>query len=77
MLQTAQKALLPGVYEAATPAELSVLTRPDCAAVVWPRCPPEAFQSWLDSLPWQRLPSARVILRPQEVRRARQHVDVW
>lgn len=74
MLQTAQDSVLSGVYEAATPEALTVLSQPDCAAVLWHRRPLESFQTWLDGLPPQHLPKARVILRPQDVRAAAEQI---
>lgn len=57
-----------GVRMADRPEGLSAIRRPDCAAVVWRRRGVSGFQSWIDALEPQRLPSARVILRPEDVR---------
>ena len=48
---------------------LSAIRRPDCSAAVWRR-PSTPFQSWLEGLAPERLPRARVILRPAAVRAA-------
>lgn len=56
-----------GVAVAEGPAGLRALHRPGCAAAIWRRQPLPAFQSWLDALPSETLPSGRVILRPEAV----------
>ncbi len=58
------------VHYADTPEGLSAIQRPDCAAAIWRRSPTPDFQSWIDSLAPDQLPSARVILRPGDVREA-------
>lgn len=57
-----------GVGIAETPEGLSAIRRPGCAAAIWRRQSLPAFQSWVDGLDPARLPSARVILRPEAVR---------
>ncbi len=57
-----------GVSMADTPEGLSAIRRPDCAAVIWRRRELADFQSWIEALAPDRLPSARVILRPEDVR---------
>jgi len=52
------------------PEELSAIHRPGCAAAIWRRRPLPSFQSWIDALEPERLPTARVILRPGDVREA-------
>ncbi|MCG8561784.1 MAG: DUF1826 domain-containing protein [Hyphomicrobiales bacterium] len=52
------------------PAGLSAIHNPDCAAVIWRRQMLPGFQSWIDALPPEQLPQARVILRPEDVRDA-------
>lgn len=52
------------------PAELSAIRNPGCAAVIWRRQVLPDFQSWIDALPPERLPQARLILRPEDVRDA-------
>ncbi|QFS84919.1 hypothetical protein FIU97_18690 (plasmid) [Roseivivax sp. THAF40] len=59
-----------GVGVADTPEGLSALHRPGCAAAIWRRQPLPSFQSWIDGLDAERLPKARVILRPDAVRAA-------
>lgn len=60
----------PAVGVAETPADLSAILQPDCAAMVWTRKPLTDFQNWIDSLAPDQLPKARVILRPENVREA-------
>jgi hypothetical protein len=57
-----------GVGAADTPEGLSAIHHPSCAAAIWRRRPLPGFQSWLDALESERLPKARVILRPEDVR---------
>ncbi len=57
-----------GVGVADTPEGLSAIHRPGCAAAIWRRQPVPGFQSWIDALEPERLPKARVILRPATVR---------
>ncbi len=49
---------------------LSAIHNPGCAAVIWRRQVLPDFQSWIDALPPEQLPQARVILRPEDVRDA-------
>ena len=53
-----------------TPEGLAAIQRPGCAATVWCRAPLPSFQSWLDALEPARLPNARLILRPEQMRDA-------
>ena len=53
-----------------TPEGLSVIHQPDCAAAIWHREPAPSFQAWIDGLHPGLLPSARVTLRPGDVREA-------
>nr|WP_119840938.1 DUF1826 domain-containing protein [Pseudooceanicola algae] len=53
-----------GVAAADTPTGLSAILKPDCAAAIWRRRPLPALQVWIDALDPDRLPGARVILRP-------------
>ncbi|WP_349359890.1 DUF1826 domain-containing protein [Stappia sp.] len=57
-----------GVGVATTPDGLATLRKPGCAAVIWQRRPTARVQSWIDALAPDRLPRARVILRPDAVR---------
>ncbi len=59
-----------GVGVAETPDGLSTLHQPGCAAVIWRRNPLRRFQSWIDRLPPEHLPTTRLILRPDAVRQA-------
>ncbi|GAA6200677.1 DUF1826 domain-containing protein [Aquicoccus sp. SU-CL01552] len=47
--------------------DLSAIHRPACAAMVWTRDPLPRFQRWIDALPPDQLPKARMILRPEAV----------
>ncbi|MCG8558203.1 MAG: DUF1826 domain-containing protein [Hyphomicrobiales bacterium] len=59
-----------GVGVADAPEGLSAIQRPGCAAAIWRRYPLPGFQSWIDALEPERLPKARVVLRPENVRDA-------
>ena len=59
-----------GVGVAETPEGLSAIHRPGCAAAIWRRQPMPSFQAWIDGLEPDRLPRARMILRPETVREA-------
>jgi len=49
---------------------LAVIANPGCAAAIWQRQPLPEFRTWIDQLDPDRLPTARLILRPQTVRGA-------
>lgn len=49
------------------PSGLAAIQQPGTAATVWERTPLGGFQSWIDALPPEQLPRARVILRPEAV----------
>ena len=57
-----------GVAVADRPEDLAAFLQPGVAAAIWRRQPMPGFQSWIDALPDDVLPSARVILRPDAVR---------
>ena len=57
-----------GVVVADTPEGLSAIHSAGCAAAIWRRHPLPGFQSWIDVLEPERLPKARVILRPKDIR---------
>lgn len=59
-----------GVGVVETPEELGSIARPGCAAVIWQRRPLSSFQSWVNGLAVERLPSARLILWPDCARAA-------
>ena len=52
---------------ASSPASLTAIHQPNCAATVWQRDPLPRFQHWIDALPPDQLPKARMILRPEAV----------
>ncbi|MVO16800.1 DUF1826 domain-containing protein [Parasedimentitalea huanghaiensis] len=49
---------------------LSVIHRPDCAAVIWRRPLRASIQSWIDGLAPEQLPKARIVLPIESVRDA-------
>lgn len=59
-----------GVGVTQTHENLSIITKPGCAAAIWQRHPMPAFQTWIDRLDPDDLPSARLILQPQSVQTA-------
>ena len=59
-----------GTTVADAPEGLAAIRRPECAAAIWRRQPLPSFQSWIDTLEPEQLPTARVILPPEEVRKA-------
>ncbi len=63
-----------GVAVADTAEDLSAIHRPGCAAAIWRRPPLPGFQSWIDALAPERLPKARVILRPENLRETVIHI---
>ncbi len=58
-----------GVGVVDTPEGLAAIHSPGCAAAIWRRRPLPGFQSWIDALEPERLPKARVILRPESIRK--------
>ena len=59
-----------GVGVADRPEDLDVIHKPGVAAALWRRQPLPGFQDWIDGLPPDQLPEARVILRPEDVQAA-------
>jgi hypothetical protein len=59
-----------GVGVADTPAGLSTLHKPGCAAVLWRRQMPSDVQAWLEQLDPATLPNGRIILRPAKLAQA-------
>ena len=57
-----------GVSE--TPKALFKIHKPGCAAAIWNRYPLATFQTWLDDLPPEALPRARLILPTDAVQDA-------
>ncbi|APX10885.1 DUF1826 domain-containing protein [Tateyamaria omphalii] len=53
---------------------LSAIQEPGCAAAIWRRQLPDGFQTWIDDLSAASLPAARLVLRPEEVGAAVQHL---
>ena len=49
------------------PENLNILATQDCAAAIWQRQPLPDFQTWIDGLNPDILPSVRLILEPQDV----------
>lgn len=62
--------LTPGVEHVDTPESMAVIHRPGCAAAIWDRQMMPAFQTWIDALDPETLPSARIVLRPDRIRSA-------
>ncbi|MEP1793077.1 DUF1826 domain-containing protein [Parasphingorhabdus sp.] len=52
---------------ATAPDGLCAILQPETAAAVWQRAPLARFQNWIDALPPERLPKARMILRSDAV----------
>ncbi|MDJ0827567.1 MAG: DUF1826 domain-containing protein [Rhodobacter sp.] len=59
-----------GVGVAHSPEGLSAIQHRGCAATIWQRDPLPSFQSWIDAVQPEYLPSSRVVLRPGMVRGA-------
>jgi len=56
-----------GVGVTQSPEGLKILANPGYAAAIWLRQPLPAFQTWIDELNPDNLPSTRLVLRPQDV----------
>ena len=52
------------------PEDLGVIHKPGLAAALWQRRPDPEFEAWIDGLPPDQLPEARLILRPHDVQTA-------
>ena len=59
-----------GVGVLDTPEGLSAIHRPGCAGAIWRRSPLPGFQSWIDALEPEVLPTGCMVLRPEDVRDA-------
>ncbi len=70
LLREAGKDAAIGVAVVDRPENLAAIHHPGCAAAIWQRQPLPEFQHWIDALPPEHLPKARVILRPEQVRDA-------
>ena len=57
----------PNLPRVTAPADLTVLTAPDCPAAIWSRQHSEALSVWLDRLPASQLPRWREIVAVEEV----------
>lgn len=57
-----------GVKLAGDPAGLAAILDEDCAAAIWHRVPPPELARWIETLEPERLPKARVIVAPKDVR---------
>lgn len=69
VLRDPLQAVPTGVSVTEQAEDLSVIHRQDCAAAVWTRPSLPSFQSWIDTLDTEKLPRARIILRPDAVQR--------
>ncbi|SEU10436.1 DUF1826 domain-containing protein [Paracoccus homiensis] len=49
------------------PDGLAAIHQSGTAAALWKRTPLSGFQAWIDALPPEQLPRARIILRPEAV----------
>lgn len=58
-----------GAGVAGTAADLAAIYNQGCAVAIWRRQPSPGFQSWIDGLEPERLPKAREIVRPRNVRK--------
>jgi len=58
-----------GVVHATTSKGLSAIHNPNCPAVIWQR-PDTKCRAWVDALPPEDLPRARLVLGPKAVREA-------
>ena len=63
-----------GVGIADRPEDLSVIRKPGCAAAIWRRQPPVGFQTWINELPPDQLPSTRIVLSAADVGEAVKHI---
>ena len=57
----------PNLPRVTDPADLTVLTAPDCPAAIWSRQHSETLSVWLDRLPASQLPRWREIVAVEEV----------
>lgn len=55
------------VAEGRSPEVLDAIWSPGCAAAIWHRRPGRQVREWLDALAAERLPSARLVLKPERV----------
>ena len=57
----------PNLPQVTDPADLTVLTAPDCPVAIWSRQHSEALSVWLDRLPASQLPRWRETVVVEEV----------
>lgn len=57
-----------GVAITRAPQDLYHISDRSCGGIIWHRQPLAGFQSWIDGVAPDHLPSARLLLRPQAVR---------
>jgi hypothetical protein len=67
MMQDVLQSAAIGVGVAHVPENLNILAKPGCAAAIWQRQPLPAFQTWIDGVDPENLPSAWLILKPQRM----------
>lgn len=67
MILTSRPELSTCTTVTSAPSGLTAIHQPCCAATVWQRDPKPHFQRWIDALPTEQLPRARLILRPEAV----------
>lgn len=73
MILAAPRGITQGIGLTQTP-DFSLIKDPTCAGVLWHRHTLPDFQDWIDTLPAETLPSARMILRPENVLNAMSEV---
>ncbi len=67
MMQDVYQSAGNGVAVARKAEDFNFLTKPECAAAIWQRGPTPAFQTWINGLNPENLPSIRLILKPKAV----------
>lgn len=68
--RSSEKDAVAGLEVVDSPDRLNVIGASGVAAALWQRTPLPGFQTWIDGLPADQLPSGRVILRPHAVAEA-------
>ena len=68
LLQATHGNTLPGLTVGENISTLDQLSEPHCAGALWQRSVPQHVLDWIAVLDPQRLPNARVMLRPNAVR---------
>lgn len=66
-MQNLQRRTAISIGKAQVPETLNRLAKSGCAAAIWQRQLLPAFQTWIDGLAPENLPTGRLILRPQSV----------